>query len=129
MTLRRLGRVESAALLVAQAGQRERPERICRYVSRSAVANERLSLTSQGKVRYALKGAYRDGTTHVIFEPLDFLSRLAAPVPKPKVNLIRFHGVFAPNRRLRAQIVPDKGDYVATRWHLLRRKLALRLQG
>ncbi len=28
--------------------------------------------------------------------PLDFLSRLAALVPKPKVNLTRFHGVFAP---------------------------------
>ena len=67
------------------------------------MANERLSLTPAGKVRYALKSAYRDGTTHVIFEPLDLLSRLAALVPKPKVNLTRFHGVFAPNHRLRAQ--------------------------
>ena len=29
----------------------------------------------------------RDGTTHVIFEPLDFLARLLALVPKPRVNL------------------------------------------
>ena len=92
------------------AGQRERLERICRYVSRSAVANERWSLTTQGKVRYALKSAYRDGTTHVIFEPLDFLSRLAALVPKRRVNLTRFHGVFAPPHRLRAWIVPGKGE-------------------
>ena len=28
---------------------------------------------------------------------LDFLARLAALVPKPRVNLIRYHGVFAPN--------------------------------
>ena len=91
-------------------GQRERLERICRYVSRSAVAHERLSLTPAGQVRYALKSAYRDGTTHVIFEPLDFLARLAALVPKPRVNLTRFHGVFAPHHRLRSQIVPGRGE-------------------
>jgi hypothetical protein len=38
------------------------------------VAIERLSLTAQGLIRYALKTPYRDGTTHVIFEPLDFLA-------------------------------------------------------
>ena len=45
---------------------------------------------------------YNDGTTHVIFEPLDFISKLAALVAKPRVNLTRFHGVFAPNSRHRA---------------------------
>ena len=42
---------------------------------------------------------YRDGTTHVIFEPLDFIARLAALVSKPRVNLTRFHGVFAPKKQ------------------------------
>ncbi|GHL51337.1 hypothetical protein ECZU29_61870 [Escherichia coli] len=69
-------------------------ERLCRYISRPAVS-ERLSLTRGGNVRYQLKTPYRDGTTHVIFEPLDFIARLAALVPKPRVNLTRFHGVFA----------------------------------
>ena len=82
-------------------------ERIWRCVSGSAVANERLSLTPQGKVGYALKSAYRDGTTHVIVEPLDFLSRLAALVPKPKVNLTRFHGVLALNAKPIAKVVPE----------------------
>jgi hypothetical protein len=45
----------------------------------------------------------------VIFEPLDFISRLAALVPKPRVNLTRFHGVFAPNSSLRAQVTPGNG--------------------
>jgi len=36
--------------------------------------------------------------THVIFQPLDFIGRLAALVPKPRVNLTRFHGVFAPEQ-------------------------------
>jgi hypothetical protein len=42
----------------------------------------------------------------VVFEPLDFLARLAALVPKPRVHLTRFHGVFAPHSALRAEITP-----------------------
>jgi len=92
--------------VAARAEQRQKLERVCRYVSRGAVALERLSITAQGNIRYALKSAYRDGTTHVVFEPLDFLARLAALVPRPRVHLTRYHGVFAPNHRLRGRIVP-----------------------
>ena len=70
------------------------------------MATGRLSLTAQGLVRYTLKTPYRDGTTHVIFEPLDFIARLAALVPKLRVHLTRFHGVFAPHSALRAEITP-----------------------
>jgi hypothetical protein len=59
-------------------------------------------------VQYQLKTPYRDGTTHFFFEPLDFIARLAALAPKPRVNLTRFHGVFAPNSHLRAQVVPGR---------------------
>ena len=48
---------------------------------------------------YTLKTPYRDGTTQVAFEPVDFIARLAALVPKPRVNLTRYHGVLAPNHR------------------------------
>jgi len=37
---------------------------------------------------------------------LDFLSKLAALVPRPRHNLVRYHGVFAPNAKFRKQIVP-----------------------
>ena len=47
---------------------------------------QQLSLTANGNVRYELKTPYRDGTTHVIFEPTDF-ARLVALMPKPRVNL------------------------------------------
>ena len=70
-------------------------ERLCRYITRPAVSTKRLSLTRNGQIRYELKTPWRNGTTHVIFEPLDFISRLVALVPKPRVNLTRFHGVFA----------------------------------
>jgi hypothetical protein len=41
------------------------------------VSTQRLSLTRNGRIRYQLKTPYNDGTTHVIFEPLDFIARLA----------------------------------------------------
>ena len=71
--------------------------RVGRYLERRgpAVSTKRLSLTRNGQIRYELKTPWRNGTTHVIFEPLDFISRLVALVPKPRVNLTRFHGVFA----------------------------------
>ena len=58
--------------VAAKANQRDKLERLCRYITRPAIAEQRLSLTNQGKVRYELKTPYRYGTTHVIFEPVDF---------------------------------------------------------
>ena len=67
--------------VAARADERKKLERLCRYISRPAVSEKRLSLTPNGTIRYQLKTPYRDGTTHVIFEPLDFIARLAALVP------------------------------------------------
>ncbi|GMQ83963.1 MAG: hypothetical protein BMS9Abin06_0711 [Gammaproteobacteria bacterium] len=39
---------------------------------------------------------------------MDFIAKLTALVPKPRVNLIRFHGVFAPNSKHRAWVTPAK---------------------
>jgi hypothetical protein len=97
----------------AEAHQRDKLERLCRYICRPAVSEKRLALTSNGNIRYQLKTPYRDGTTHVIFEPLDFIAKLAALVPKPRVNLTRFHGVLArgglpPNNKFRVRVTPAK---------------------
>lgn len=55
----------------------------------------------------ALKTPYKNGTTHVHFELLDFIARLAALVPKPRVHLTRFHGVFAPNSKHRVLVTGE----------------------
>ena len=88
--------------------QKNKWERLCRYIARPPVAVPRLSLSSTGKVVYTLKTPYRDGTTQVAFEPVDFIARLAALVPKPRVNLTRYHGVLAPNHRWRGLVTPAK---------------------
>lgn len=79
-----------------------------RRTSTPPVSEKRLFLTARGEIGYTLKTPYRDGTTHFIFEPLDFIARLAALVPPPRLNLTRFHGVFAPNSPYRARITPAR---------------------
>ena len=43
-----------------------------------------------------------------MFQPLDFLSKLATLIPKPRSHLIRYHGVLSSNSRWRNEIVPCK---------------------
>jgi hypothetical protein len=87
-------------------GQRAKLERLCRYVSRAPLAQDRLTLSASGQVCYGLKTPWRDGTTHVVLDPLDFIARLAALVPPPRRHLTRYHGVLAPHSSLRALITP-----------------------
>ncbi len=44
-------------------------------------------------------------STQVLFEPLDFIARLAALVPRPRSHLVRYHGLFAPHAKHRHYIV------------------------
>jgi len=61
--------------VATKANERARLERLCRYITRPAVSTKRLSLTRNGQLRYELKTPWRNGTTHVLFEPLDFMFR------------------------------------------------------
>ena len=44
----------------------------------------------------------------VYFTPQEFLEKLVALVPPPRIHLTRFHGVLGPNHRLRHQVVPEQ---------------------
>jgi len=115
------------AATICEAWQRSRLERLCRYITRPPIATKRLSVDGQGRVVYRYKHPFRDGSTHVVLEPLDFMfrmngmpraqgcagatvARLAALVPRPRLNLTRFHGVFAPNFKHRERIVPQRAQ-------------------
>ena len=56
---------------------------------------------------YRLKRRWRDGTTHLIFEPLELLEKLAALVPPPRFHLVRYHGVLAPSAAWRDLVIPE----------------------
>ncbi len=59
-----------------------------------------------------LKTPWSDGTTHLVLSPLELIEKLAALVPPPRLNLVRYHGVLAPNAADRDRIVlgPNEGS-------------------
>jgi hypothetical protein len=89
-----------------KADDREGREHLLRYIARPPLSDERMSQLEDGRVAGRLKKAWRDGTTHVAFTPQEFMEKLAALVPRPRANLVRYHGVFAPAAGDRRRIVP-----------------------
>ena len=94
------------AAVRVDALDRKRLEQLCRYISRPALSDERVQVNAAGQVELKLKTPWRDGTTHLVMSPLEFMQRLAALVPRPWLHLIRFHGVLAANAKLRPLVVP-----------------------
>jgi len=88
------------------ADDRDGLERLCRYVTRPPIQLERLSLAPDGRVICALRRRWRDDTSAIVLEPLDFLARLAALVPRPRAHLLTYHGVLAPAAQWRELSVP-----------------------
>jgi hypothetical protein len=83
-------------------------ERLCRYIARPAIASERLSIDPDGRVIYRLRRPWSDGTSAIVSEPLAFLERLAALVPRPRAHLLTYHGVLAPASAWRDLVVPKR---------------------
>ncbi|XXX36671.1 transposase [Sorangium sp. So ce117] len=76
-------------------GRRPARERLVRYCSRPAFALDRIELLPDGRIAYLLKTPRR-GRTLRVMNPMEFMARLAALIPPPKIPLVRYHGVFAP---------------------------------
>jgi len=88
------------------ARDRRRLERLSRYAARPPLSTERLSRREDGRLQYRLRHRWRDGTTHILFEGVELVERLAALVPPPRFNTIRYHGILAPAASCRSRIVP-----------------------
>src|SRR5206468_12114082 len=71
--------------ITVAADDRAALERLARYVLRPPVAQDRLAVTPDGQVLLSLKADWADGTTHLLFEPIEFLEKLAALTPRPRI--------------------------------------------
>ena len=103
-----VGGINLHAAVAFDARDKPRMGRMCRYLARPPIAQDRLTRRSDGSIQYAMKKAWPDGTSAIVLQPLDLIARLCAMIPPPRFNMIRFHGVFAPNAQLRAEVVPKK---------------------
>ncbi|MEM6531669.1 MAG: transposase [Myxococcota bacterium] len=83
-------------------------EKLCRYVARPPVANQRLKELSDGRVAYQLKRTWSDGTTEVVYEPRELIAKLVPLVPPPRANQVRYHGILAPAASYREFVVPSR---------------------
>jgi len=82
-------------------------ERLFRYMMRPPLSHDRLTRLDDGRVRLRLKRPWQDGTTHLVFDAIDFLARLVPLVPPPKMHQVRYHGILSSHAILRSAIVPD----------------------
>lgn len=72
------------------------------------ISNELLEERSDGRIAYEPKRPWQDGTG-TVFEPAEFLGRMAALVPSPRIHQVRYHGVLASASSLRLfEVVSDK---------------------
>ena len=93
-----------------EANDRKRLEQPCRYITRPALSDERFRLNAAGQVELKLRTAWREGTTHLVMGPLEFMQRRSALVPRPRLHPIRFHGVRASHAKLRPLVVPQEPE-------------------
>lgn len=95
-------------------------ERLLRYGARPPFALERLhapagiaSLSSTGaRLVYRLAKPAPDGCTELRLTPLELLERLVRLIPPPRLHRHRYHGVLAPNAKLRAAVVAIDRSHV-----------------
>jgi hypothetical protein len=66
------------ANVAVAANNRDGLERLARYVLRPPIAQERLTRTADGRVLLTLKAEWSDGTTHLVFEPIELLEKVAS---------------------------------------------------
>jgi hypothetical protein len=92
------------------ARDRRRLERLCRYVARPALANERLEERPDGTLALRLKTRWRDGTTHILMERRELIERLVPLIPPPRAHQVRYHGILAPSASQRDRVVPGEPD-------------------
>jgi hypothetical protein len=98
-------------------------ERLLRYCARPPFALERMRIERRGEgagehtvtasqgdngvrqVLYLPARPTRDGRTVIALTPLEFLAALSRLIPPPRVHRHRYHGVLAPNARLRERVI------------------------
>ena len=80
-------------------------EHAIRYMARPPIQKDRLTYTSDGDVLLELKRAWNNGVTHVRLTGIELIERLVSLVPPPRVNGVRYHGIFAPNAKHRKAMV------------------------
>ncbi len=80
-------RHQRACAVAIEGRDKKRLERMCRYLARPPIAQDRLELRDDGRVEYTMKKGWRDGARASLLGPLDLIARLCAMIPPLLFNL------------------------------------------
>ena len=86
----------------------EKFEKLVRYMARGPVANSRIYRDDNGDIGYMLKTPWSDGTFAIRLSALEFIEKLVALIPPPRIHMTRLSGVLAPNHAWRSRVVPPR---------------------
>jgi hypothetical protein len=95
------------AAVRVHGNDRAQKERLCRYLGRPPIAEERLTRIDDGRLSYEFKRAWKDGTRAVILSPLDLCARVCALIPAPGFHMVRYYGCISSHSSLRLEVVPE----------------------
>lgn len=93
------------AATTVREDRRDALERLCRYLLRPPLAKGRLEERPDGNLVWRLRRPWSDGTEAFVYSPLELTEKLAAFIVPPRVHLVHYHGVFAPNAAWRGEVV------------------------
>jgi len=88
------------------AHDRKGLERLCRYLCRPAISNERVKKLPDGNFALALKRPWANGTSAIVLSGEELIEKLVALVPPPRFHMTRAFGVFASHAKLRPKVIP-----------------------
>jgi len=100
------------AHIAVAAHAREHLEPPGRDLPRPPRARERLTERSGGQLLYEFPHPRRDGSTHLLLDPLALIETLSVLIPAPRFPTRRFPGLLAPHSSWRSQILPRPGEAV-----------------
>jgi len=69
--------------------KRDRLETLCRYLLRRPVSEKRLERRNNEDVLLRLKSEWSDGTLAIEFTPHEFIEKLIAIIPQPRIHRVR----------------------------------------
>ena len=94
---------------VCEVHQRSKLERLCRYITRPPIATKRLSVDEHGRVLYRYKRPFRDGSTHVVLEPLPTceLSQFRSWPEAESLGSQRFESALHPTAELESEPISE----------------------
>ncbi len=108
---------------------RDRLGSLVEYLARGPLSNERLTIRPNGEVELELKSPWKNGTTHLLYSPEEFLEKLLALIPSPRSHLVRWrvcragegeessHQTPHSGRRSYSSLRLKKDSSLATRLH------------